>query len=213
MRIIIKYEASWRNSFLDGSNNQPLPLTGRKFIGSSSSLKKEGNYKSHNITKDTVMGLLNRLIGDQQKLYQARGKSNYYFKEIEEVLNDEYIKDYPEVTNEVVYLRNMGAEEKGSFTGAIKNNEPIFTSEYSSRFWSVLDLGIDDLCCFVLDGKEGESVTALNPISIVEKLNQIASLKPTDMTERLSEVAKTFLNKYPEFITSFDSKEKVRLLW
>lgn len=25
MRIIIEYESSWRNSFLDGSNNEPLP--------------------------------------------------------------------------------------------------------------------------------------------------------------------------------------------
>jgi hypothetical protein len=28
MQIIIEYESSWRNSFLDGSNNQPLPKGG-----------------------------------------------------------------------------------------------------------------------------------------------------------------------------------------
>ena len=36
MRIIIDYEASWRNSFLDGDNNLPIPEQGRKYIGSGS---------------------------------------------------------------------------------------------------------------------------------------------------------------------------------
>ena len=42
MKIIIDYESSWRNSFLDPdtSNNEPLPKNGRKFVGSMTSLKK-----------------------------------------------------------------------------------------------------------------------------------------------------------------------------
>ena len=43
MKIIIEYESSWRNSFLDGSNNEELPKSGRNFIGSMTTLKKEGN--------------------------------------------------------------------------------------------------------------------------------------------------------------------------
>ena len=82
MRIIIEYESSWRNSFLDGSNNEDLPKNGRNFIGSMTALKTDGNYKSQKVTKNTVMGILNRLIGDQRKLYQARSEPNYYFKEI-----------------------------------------------------------------------------------------------------------------------------------
>ena len=39
MEIIIEYESSWRNSFLDGSNNEPVPNNGRKFIGSMTELK------------------------------------------------------------------------------------------------------------------------------------------------------------------------------
>jgi len=73
MKITIDYEASWRNSFLDGSNNEPIPKKGRNFIGSMKMLgKEEENYKSREITLDTVQGVLNRLIGDQRKLYQSK---------------------------------------------------------------------------------------------------------------------------------------------
>ena len=54
MQIIIEYESSWRNSFLDGSNNEPLPKGGRNFIASMTTLKQEGNYKKRqNTTKGT----------------------------------------------------------------------------------------------------------------------------------------------------------------
>lgn len=88
MHITIEYESSWRNSFLAGDNYSPLPKKGREFIGSMTSLKKRGenNFIKREITFDTIMGLLNRLIGDQRKLYQAREKQfsqMYYFEEIE----------------------------------------------------------------------------------------------------------------------------------
>ena len=54
MKVEIKYESSWRNSFLDGSNNEPLPKGGRKFVGSMTSLKKSENYLSREISNDTV---------------------------------------------------------------------------------------------------------------------------------------------------------------
>ena len=34
MKIVIDYEASWRNSFLDGVNDEPLPKKGRNFVAS-----------------------------------------------------------------------------------------------------------------------------------------------------------------------------------
>ena len=134
MLIKIKYEASWRNSFLDGSNNEPIPQKGRAFIASTSSISSS-NFISRKITKDTVMGILNRLIGNQQKLYQARQKDDYYFKSIEQVLTEDSIKDNPIKNEELIYLRMLGVEEKGSFTGEIKTSDPIFTSSYSSKFW------------------------------------------------------------------------------
>ena len=85
MQIIIEYDSSWRNSFLDGSNNEPLPKGGRNFIASMTTLKQPGNYKKRDVSKDTVMGILNRLIGEQRKLYQARQDKEYYFSEIEKI--------------------------------------------------------------------------------------------------------------------------------
>jgi hypothetical protein len=49
MQIIIEYESSWRNSFLDGSNNEPLPKGGRNFIASMTTLKQAGNYKKRDV--------------------------------------------------------------------------------------------------------------------------------------------------------------------
>lgn len=212
MRITIKYEASWRNSFLLGSNNEPVPKGGRKFIASSAELKKEGNFKYQPITKDTVMGILNRLIGDQQKLYQARNNENYYFREIEAILTDECITDKTEITQEVVYLRNMGAEDKGAFTGTIKQNEPIFTSDYSSEFWGILDLNIDDLCSFIAYGGSIHRVTSLDPVSILNRLEEIKSRKPIDFTDSLRSSATILSNKYPDFKISLDASGKVRIL-
>jgi hypothetical protein len=103
MRITIKYEASWRNSFLDGSNNEPLPRNGRKFIGSMTTLKKRNsqgfylNFIKRGITHDTVMGVLNRLIGDQRKLYQSRHCPNYFFADLEShiTFNDQQDESNP----------------------------------------------------------------------------------------------------------------------
>lgn len=39
MQIIIEYESSWRNSFLDGSNNEPLPKGGRNFYCFNDNIK------------------------------------------------------------------------------------------------------------------------------------------------------------------------------
>ena len=101
MQIIIEYESSWRNSFLDGSNNEALPKKGRKFIGSMTSLKQGENFIQREITLNTVMGILNRLIGDQRKLYQARNHPDYYFADIEPLVRFE---DKQEVNNnEIVY--------------------------------------------------------------------------------------------------------------
>jgi hypothetical protein len=114
MRITIKYEASWRNSFLGGSNNEPLPKGGREFLGSMTALGKkdtQGNYANfikRDISHDTVMGLLNRLIGDQRKLYQSRQSANYFFADLERHISfsDQQDRSKP-INNEMIYIRNM----------------------------------------------------------------------------------------------------------
>ncbi len=152
MQIIIEYESSWRNSFLDGSNNEPLPKGGRNFIASMTTLKQAGNYKKRAVSKDTVMGILNRLIGEQRKLYQVRQDKEYYFSELEKILKDEDIVDKSTISNEMVYIRNIsGSTDQNSFTGMIKANDPAFKSEYSSQLWGILWLDLDAVAQFICD--------------------------------------------------------------
>ena len=184
MRIIIEYESSWRNSFLDGSNDEKLPNKGRNFVASMTELKKPENYFQREVTKNTVMGILSRLIGDQRKLYQARASEDYYFADKEELIAFE---DKPKVINrEIAYIRNMkGSTDQNSFTGMIKVNDPIFLSNYSKEFWGVLALDIEQLCEFILSDKlikefEIDAPISLDPVSILNRLEIIGKSKPVE---------------------------------
>lgn len=171
MKISIDYDSCWRNSFLGGTNNEPLPKEGRDFIGSMTNLKIEGNFKTNDITLDTVMGLLNRLIGDQRKLYQARSKTferEYFFEDLENKIN---FIDSPVLTKEMTYIRNMkGSTDQNSFTGMIKVTDAMFTSDYSAQFWGVLGYSFSELCEFILNEKTGENSLELNPLAVIDRL-------------------------------------------
>ncbi len=204
MRIQIEYESSWRNSFLNGSNNEPLPRNGRDFIGSMTTLKKEGNFIKRDITKDTVMGVLNRLIGEQRKLYQARQDPCYYFADIEAILNQEHINDLPHkqiTNNELVYIRNVsGNTDQKAFTGMIKAQDTWLASLFSNEFWSILWLNTEDLLEFILneDFNISHSKPILEPLSILSRLENIDKSK-AGISERL-ELARLYLSqKYPNF--------------
>jgi len=172
MKITIDYESSWRNSFLDGDNNEPLPKKGRKFVGSMTSLRKPENFKKRQVTLDTIMGLLNRVIGDQRKLYQSRVDEHYFFKDIDYSGSDKVLfKDNAVETNEMTYIRNiMGSTDQNSFTGAIKTNDTMFSSDYSDEFWGVLVLDFDALCHFIISKNKVTTTIEANPISIIAKL-------------------------------------------
>ncbi len=180
MKIMIKYESSWRNSFLNGDNNSELPKKGRGFVGSMTSLKKPENFIKREVSIDTVMGVLNRLIGDQQKLYQARSEKYcpYYFKDIEHLVKFE---DKPIITNEMTYVRNItGSTDQNSYTGMIKTNDQIFESDYSARFWGVLFLERTELCEFIINGKFIEKKFDLSPLAIMARLEEIKKEKPVE---------------------------------
>ena len=190
MRITIKDEASWRNSFLDGSNNEPLPKGGRTFIGSMTTLGKRdnngrySNFIKREISHDTVMGILNRLIGDQRKLYQSRNSPNYFFSGVEEHISfvDQQDAGNP-VNTETVYIRNMeGNYDQNSFTGMIKANDPVFKSAYSSEFWGVLTLEIESLCQFINDEEyQVNSIEQFDPIFVLQILDELNKLKPIEL--------------------------------
>ena len=188
MQIIIEYESSWRNSFLDGEDN----TTKRNFIGSMTALgdRKVDNYKARTITKNTVMGVLNRLIGEQRKLYDVRSSSDYYFKDIEAVLTEEDIVDRPVISQETVYLRNIsGSTDQNSFTGMIKLSDPWLSVSYAKEFWDVLWMSLEELFDFI---KYNNTLSAkdffLDPLNILDRLEEGKKIK-VPLTDEIGQIA------------------------
>lgn len=207
MKIQIKYESSWRNSFLDGSNDEPLPKAGRKFIGSMTSLKKDGNYISRDVSHNTVMGLLNRLIGDQRKLYQSRQSDEYYFKELESLVTFEDKPSY--INQEMTYIRNIsGSEDQNSFTGMIQVDAPIFTSDYSEQLWGVLQLDLNELCEFILHDKKVTKTILHNPLVIIARLEELFGLKPISNEAKVNDAFNFLQGKFEKF-NGLNRKEEV----
>ena len=202
MQILIEYESSWRNSFLEDfdGNNKPLPKKGRKFIASGQNISgarsNSENFMKRKITHDTVMGVLNRLIGEQRKLYQARQNKQYYFSQLEQKIS---FKDNPSYSYEVIYLRNKNnSEDQNSFTGMIKTNDAIFKSDYSQEFWGILALDLDELCTFVLNNTKIDKQQELNPLAIISRLKEIKKIKPVEDNAEVEEVLKILSLKYPK---------------
>lgn len=214
MKITIDYEASWRNSFLDGSNNESLPKKGRDFVGSMKKLgEDENNYKSRDVTLDTVLGVLNRLIGDQRKLYQAKqefGVHKHYFADI--VKNIQF-EDKPKVLNqEIVYIRNMsGNTDQNSFTGMIKVEDPAFQSDFSPQFWGVLFLDFEQLCEFVIDDTNIKCITEVDPLSILSRLEEVKKIKPIENVGK-AKLASEKLVSYFEKCKPIDNKGRLKPL-
>ena len=136
------------------------------------SLRKPENFKKRQVTLDTVMGILNRVIGDQRKLYQSRSADDYYFKDIDYLDSDKVLfKDKAVETNEMTYIRNItGSTDQNSFTGSIKSNDLMFSSDYSAEFWGVLALDFEALCQFIVLKNKVKVVIEADPVSIISKL-------------------------------------------
>ena len=213
MQIIIEYDSSWRNSFLDGSNNEPLPKGGRNFIASMTTLKQPGNYKKRDVSKDTVMGILNRLIGEQRKLYQARQDKEYYFSEIEKILQDEDIIDKSKISNEMVYIRNVsGSTDQNSFTGMIKANDPAFKSEYSSELWGILWLDLDEVAQFICDEKYLiQTDIGLDPISVCSQIELLSAEKAIDAVDSVKDALDILQSKFDD-VNYLNAKEQLPLI-
>lgn len=213
MRITIKYEASWRNSFLGGSNNAPVPKAGRNFMATIKTLKDNPkNFIRRQITIDTVMGILNRLIGDQRKLYQARQSSNYFFGNLEQLITfEDQQDDSKPINNEVVYIRNVGkSDDPTSFVGAIKVNDPIFISKYSSEFWGILNLNFYELCQFICtEDYKVENTQRFDPFVISDCFKELNALKSVEINENI-EKALLILSEHFSGVEYRKVNEKVK---
>ena len=199
MKITINYDSCWRNSFLDGSNNEPLPKNGkgRKFIGSMISLRRAENFIPRKIEHSTVMGVLNRLIGDQRKLYQAIAGDNYYFKTLEHLVTFEDIDAKRIVNDEMTYIRNItGSTDQNSYTGMVKVRDPMFLSDYSPELWGILALDFVELCDFIICNQKVSKAIQADPLSIISRLEVLNKEKPVvnegQANKAMDELHKTF---------------------
>jgi len=216
LHIRVKYESSWKNSFLDGSNDESLPKNGRNFIGSMTALKTEGNFIEREVKLNTVMGILCRLIGDQRKLYQARKGNNYYFADLEEKVD---FKDLPSEqlkNNEVVYIRNIsGNTQRNSFTGMVNANDKAFTSNFSKELWGVLFLKFEDVLEFILN-EEMEILTQekIDPLNIANRMEELEKLKVIPIIESVQIALQKLEEKYSSgqnpVLYKLDKKERIQ---
>ena len=42
-----------------------------------------------------------------------------------------------------------GSNDQNSFSGILKTNDPLLSSDYSKELWGVLELNFDQLCHFI----------------------------------------------------------------
>jgi len=211
MRIIIDYESSWRNSFLVGDNNQPLPPKGRDFIGSMTNLKIPKNFKKRQVTLDTVMGILNRVVGDQRKLYQSRASDDYFFVDIDYPGTEKVLfEDRPIETREMTFIRNItGSDHPSECAGAIKFNDVMFTSDYSAEFWGVLALDIYELCDFIINNSPVTKKIQIDPVSLINRLELLKKEKIISSEGEISK-ARIALNKVYPIAEYLDTKNRIK---
>lgn len=180
LQLTINYESKWGNSFLGGDNNSPLPKDGRTYLASLKNLNDrtagEANFIRRSITNDTVMGVLNRLIGDQRKLYQARASQDYYFKKIEADNLVSFTDNVVAENEEMIYLRNFTkSTDQNAFSGMINANHPAFTSDFSEQLWGVLFMTLDELCDIVKGEAAVSPTVDCCPIAIADQYNNVVS--------------------------------------
>tara|TARA_B100000767_G_C19756175_1_gene533053 strand:+ start:258 stop:1445 length:1188 start_codon:yes stop_codon:yes gene_type:complete len=147
MKILIEYADCWQTSFLEPCKSNEKKME-RKFVAT---FLKRGE-KNTPITKSTVMGVLNRLVGEQRKLEQVRkDKANYYFSEIEKVITFS-LNGSETSTKELVRLTNKSNNRpaKSTYLGVLSDDNPWFFSDVSKKLWSVLFLDTPGLFDFIL---------------------------------------------------------------
>ncbi len=209
MKILIQYEASWRNSFLDADNNSKIDRKGRTYVASSSNLNSrdsklaEKSFISRSVSIDTVMGILNRLIGDQRKLHQSRSSTDYYFNDLEDKVT--FIDQPKCICDEVVFIRNIcggkdrkGATDRNGYSGYIRPNH-LFTSDYSPYLWAILKAPLSDLINYICDRISFEEhLDECYPFAVLELINSIKSIKPVLPDDDMEACLNILSNKYPK---------------
>jgi len=203
--ITIKYDSSWHASFLDGSNNAKLPLKGRKYSSSMKSLREKG-MDVRPVSHDTVMGLLNRFIGDPRKLYVARECENYYFADLERHISFEEIE---KISNEeLIFLRNLNKSyDPFLFCGTLIADHPHFTQEPYRSLLELFFLDFEAIRAFIRgDRRMLIPEVALDQEVVSERLILLKKMKPLHVDE-LAEELRILKLDFPS--VNYVSKDKV----
>ncbi len=182
MHIVIDYDSCWQASFIDGDPNKPVGKDNKRtFLATT----KSNGQKDAAIQKDTIIGVLNRLIGDQRKLYQARKSDNYFFSKIEKYVDFSIKESDCVTTQETIYLTNKSDDRsaQSTFLGAIDYKNPWFYSFASPLLWSVLFLDKNDLLCFIISDVANDcNQIDCTPRSLLARIDLLVDRK-SEMSE------------------------------
>jgi hypothetical protein len=155
------------------------------------------------------MGVLNRLIGDQRKLFQARASSDYFFADMEAIISfDEKITSS---TDEAVFLRNIKPNnfDQNSFSGLLISDHKMFSPD-ARQLWDVLSWDVSTIISFIqtfeqndtgrsdfaIDVFQTPDISALGISSMFENAKSQKVNKETDMSlVRTVLVNKGFITK------------------
>ena len=186
MEIIINYDSSWHNSFLDGEANAPHfnekgKYKQRKWLTTLYNFTKNG-IKKADISKNTALGILYRLIGDQRRLFQIMLDESRYFADIEGIISFTDSKDY--INGEITILKNMNfyAKNPSSYKGILHFDRPCFNETIYKKLWQVFWLDSEQLYDFIVNKKELDgNIGKVDPNIISAKLEICKKVKLSDI--------------------------------
>ena len=133
-----------------------------------------------------MIGILNRLIGDRRKLYQARESKDYFFKELEPLISFEDKIDITTMAS--IRILNLKAEDPTLVTGGFISNS-LFEATFSQRLFNILHYSPDELLIFLLTEEEAVVPDVdLNPASFADFVeNDIKKSKKIESNESWEE--------------------------
>ena len=213
IEIVINFDSCWQNGFLEGEDGleekrKKLVPKVRDFFATSKS--EQSTDKA--LTKNTVLGVLCRLIGDQRKLYQARSADDYYFKGMEEAITFSYNAERKSYSELVVVINKNNKDSRpapSTYLGVIPNDCSLFSSQYSKNLWHVLDLSVEEVCNYVNQGSISDKTMGEMSLNhILNKIREIQILDKVEFTETILERYKQQVIKLEQEINELDTNDK-----
>lgn len=237
MKITLEFDSCWQTSFLGDDEKKSFDLNNNVASYSKGDFKgsPKKNYhafdgyeqkfvatsgtrgeKSAHISKNTILGILCRLIGDQRPLWKAKQSSNYYFSDIEDKIFDPIIKQNQQEINELVYLTNKSDNRctKDGYIGVLENDNPWFFSAECMLLWAVLYLNKNQLLDFILSKEACKAVISgdlCKPTELIKRVGMISDLKSEvgaviKTKERLQKEQQLVVDKKSKDLNNYEDK-------